>query len=252
MSYINDEYKVHTTQDDYIVPDQRLFESDSELENKPISTWQYIRPYIVSMIGLSVISALFVTTGIYQALLLMPTPDHIHQAEIPARISGEVILLPVRVVLLVSDNSFGTQRDKTNVHNLIHKTDTIWNQALIDLTIENSEYITVSRFQEHIFRTDLRTFVRTHGYSIDGVITIFLTGTLFELNGVALGGIESIAVADITSHYDFRTLAHEIGHILGLDHVSNTSRLMSQGSLGVELTSEEIHVSRKNIRLFNR
>ena len=50
-----------------------------------------------------------------------------------------------------------------------------------------------------------------------------------------------MAVADYTTVYDFRVLAHEIGHLLGLSHVPvDRNRLMYQGANGSELSLEEI------------
>ena len=63
---------------------------------------------------------------------------------------------------------------------------------------------------------------------------------------MAFGGLRSVAIADYTTVYDFRALAHEIGHLLGLSHVPvDRNLLMYQGANGSELSLEEIMRARE-------
>jgi len=78
------------------------------------------------------------------------------------------------------------------------------------------------------------------------VIYVLLAANLNGINGVAFSGINVVALADYTSVHDFRTLAHEIGHILNLSHTtSDESRLMHSGADGTALTQEEIITARE-------
>ena len=81
--------------------------------------------------------------------------------------------------------------------------------------------------------------------SIDEVdpltINVFLTRNLWGINGIAYTGLYTVAVADYTSVYDFRVLAHEVGHMLGLEHVlESDGRLMYREANGFALSPQEI------------
>ena len=53
-------------------------------------------------------------------------------------------------------------------------------------------------------------------------------------------------VADRTTVFDFRANSHEIGHVLGLQHIGPVNRLMASGVNGFDLTDEEIEIARRN------
>ncbi|MEX1014203.1 MAG: hypothetical protein WDZ80_03525, partial [Candidatus Paceibacterota bacterium] len=85
------------------------------------------------------------------------------------------------------------------------------------------------------------------------IINVFLLRRLAGINGVAFMGLNTLAVADLTTNYDFRVLAHEVGHLLGLGHITlNKKRLMHQGSGGYMLTLKEAKIAReKAIKLID-
>ena len=84
-------------------------------------------------------------------------------------------------------------------------------------------------------------------------INVFLVGNLGGINGISFGGLSSVAVADYTTVYDFRALAHEVGHTLGLSHVPEVrGRLMYQGANGSLLSSKEIQRARIGAQTFNK
>jgi hypothetical protein len=82
--------------------------------------------------------------------------------------------------------------------------------------------------------------------SKEGVI-VFLVHSLDGINGIAFVGGRTVAVAEFTTVYDFRVLAHEVGHILGLSHVREGGRLMSTDAGGAELTVEEAEKARQTL-----
>ena len=82
-------------------------------------------------------------------------------------------------------------------------------------------------------------------------INVLLVGNLGGINGVSFGGLNTVAVADYTTVFDFRALAHEVGHSLGLSHVSKSSgQLMYQGANGFNISIEEIETARVGTERF--
>jgi len=65
-------------------------------------------------------------------------------------------------------------------------------------------------------------------------------------NGRAFPGSNIFLVADTTTVNDYRATAHEIGHLLGLTHVSDPNRLMAMGKNGESLIEQEIQTVRKS------
>ena len=59
-------------------------------------------------------------------------------------------------------------------------------------------------------------------------------------NGRAFFASNIFLVADTTSVNDYRTTAHEIGHLFGLQHVPDENRLMAMGKNGEVLIDQEI------------
>ena len=75
--------------------------------------------------------------------------------------------------------------------------------------------------------------------------------SLHGINGLAFGSARAVFVADFTTVIDFRTFAHEIGHVLGLGHVPrDRGGLMFRGANGFNLTLEEVMVARERAEEF--
>ncbi|MCH7911244.1 MAG: zinc metallopeptidase [Candidatus Hydrogenedentes bacterium] len=55
-------------------------------------------------------------------------------------------------------------------------------------------------------------------------INVFLLGNLKGINGISFTGSNAVALADYTTVYDFRALAHEVGH--AIQHARLYSPLM--------------------------
>ena len=80
---------------------------------------------------------------------------------------------------------------------------------------------------------------------------MFFVQSLNGINGLALTRINTAFVSDFTTVNDFRTTAHELGHILGLRHVAPEGSLMARGRNGEFLSKDEIEIARGNSeRLF--
>jgi hypothetical protein len=168
--------------------------------------------------------------------------------------SPERIVVPVKVHLVKEPrfDHFTTRRDGEDVSELFLEANRIWEQGGIYFTI-NEIVIT---------EVNGRTIPKTlNGNATDlylnnnfdrSQINLFFTHDLNGINGLALGVINTALVTDFTTVNDYRTTAHEFGHILGLGHVEGVNRLMARGVNGEELEGWEIDKARDNaIRLFD-
>ena len=165
---------------------------------------------------------------------------------------SEQIIIPVRVHIIADDSGvYTSSRNEENIVSLLEKTNRIWNQADIYFQIEE------------IVLTDIdfgiiSDIINENGFEIstnknfaDDKVNLFLVQNLNNINGLALGNINSVFISDYTTVNDFRTTAHELGHILGLNHVIPQNRLLARGKNGEILVSEEIFIARRNaVNLF--
>ena len=160
---------------------------------------------------------------------------------------SEQIIIPVRVHIIADDSGvYTSSRNEENIVSLLEKSNRIWNQANIYFQLEEIVITNVD------FRT-ISNVINGNGFEIstnknfaDDKINLFLVQNLNNINGLALGNINSVFVSDYTTVNDFRTTAHELGHILGLNHVIPQNRLLARGKNGEILVSEEIFIARRN------
>ena len=162
---------------------------------------------------------------------------------------SDKIIIPVKVHIIV-DNSgiYTSSRNEKNIFSLLEKANKIWDQGNIYFRIEEIVITNVS-FAAIPNVINGNTFeISNHENFEENKINLFLVQNLNNINGLSLKNINSIFVSDYTTVNDFRTTAHELGHILGLSHVEHSSRLLARGKNGKILTDEEILVARNNAK----
>ena len=203
------------------------------------------------VVALFVIIGFLYISGINQFFFYQRTSPTTQQSTIESAIYAKQISIPLSILILQSEGVRGSFRSKENAQHLVYNAGEIWNQANINLTIKNISIISLDDEEITSFIRFPREFIIESEYFDSSVINVFLVQHLNGINGFAFGGLQSVAIADYTTVYDFRTLAHEIGHILTLRHVTNDERrLMSSGVNGINLSLQEIIRARENAELY--
>lgn len=212
-------------------PDQELFEPE-EIEGSVRGRYF---TYFRTAIGLVFILAILYLGGFYQGGLLRQTPEDAGTEKKAQIVPGEELRIGA-VIYILADRE---EEDAESIQIMLENASNIWAQAGITLVPKQAVHANITDEQKEILLKDPRTVVSALPFYSNQNINIILTRELGGLNGVAYGGLNTLSVAEFTSHFDFRTLAHEVGHLLGLSHTTDSGRLMSQGSFGEKLTEEE-------------
>ena len=163
-----------------------------------------------------------------------------------SEIKQNLLLIPVDLYIIKYDNkSLSSARDEENINEVFRKVNDIWSQANIKVYVEEIKEMIVDEESNYYDLNLLLEYMTESGNYDPNRINAYFAKTLHGSNGIALLG-NRIMVADETTVYDFRATSHEIGHVLGLQHVRPVSRLMARGVNGFELNDEEIEVARNN------
>jgi len=202
------------------------------------------------LIALLILFGLVYLSGLDRYFLYQRTPEKIVQEQVVSAVDAEEILVPLSIFILRNDEDNGSKRTEENVEGLIKRASQIWEQANIELEVRDIQEVERTDEEIALLLDTTRVFLEgVEGYD-RAIVNVGLPEKLRGINGIAFGGLSSIAVADYTTVYDFRALAHEVGHILGLSHVENAGRLMQQGANGFELSLEEILSARESASRF--
>ena len=215
----------------------------TEEEERELTTAERLRWYGLRLVAVIALAGLLYISGIYQSIVFHRTPVRV-QETLPATVEAQNIDVSLRVVVFGSAGSLGSERDEGNVRQLVENASALWKQASITLATDEIVFAQVDD-------SDIESFVEypvalTNIFvdqSFSG-IHVFLLEGLSGLNGISFTGSRTVAVADFTTVLDYRTLAHEIGHILHLSHTADRNDLLYSGTNGMNLSIEEISTAR--------
>ena len=147
-------------------------------------------------------------------------------------------------IILDENNRYSSARSEDNVRALFDEANRIWAPANVQINVKSVEQVSVD-YSNFINRL----FSGAGTPSDDSAINAYFVSTI-DANGVTFYQSRSFVVKDRTSVNTYRTVAHEIGHLLGLPHVyDTTAKLMYRGTNGEILTEPEISVARHVARL---
>ena len=167
-----------------------------------------------------------------------------------ASLKGNIISIPVNVYIVkYNDEKFSSIRDEENINEVFNNVNAIWSQANIKPDVKKVEKVIIDDTSYYNNLNSLLGYMTEMGNYDPNKINVYFAQTLHGANGIAFPG-NRIMVADVTSVYDFRATSHEIGHVLGLSHVTPNNRLMARGVNGFELTQQEINIARNNALIF--
>ena len=218
-------------------------EAEEEIKERGI-----VFKIVQALVGLAVIAGLVYLSGLHQYFFFHKTPSSIQQKELESAIEAERISLPLSVFILRNDESNGSERSEENMKQLIENASNIWEQAVINFEIKEIYNLERNDKEIELLLDKPALFVKKVEQFDSKLINLFLVEKLRGINGLSFAGLRIAMVADYTTEDDFRVLAHEIGHILGLSHTKNKQDLMYSGANGTHLSLSEITKAREGTK----
>lgn len=227
------------------VPEEFFVFEDAFEEREP-TVIDRIKAYAMVAIALIVVLGLINLSGLYQTFRFFETPASVLEkaTETPADLAP--ISVPLTFFIVRGAN--GSERTSEDIDQLMRNGQSIWDQANIVLEQKAVHELVLSEEDAELFFQDPSAFKSAFISDGEEGISVVLVRSLRGINGIAYTNLDMIGVADLTTIFDFRAFAHEIGHILSLPHTEGRSRLMHREANSIEIIKEEIMAAREAAR----
>lgn len=158
-----------------------------------------------------------------------------------------IIELPVRIHLINdTQNKFTTTRTENDIRAMFDEINRIWTPAQIRFKISTVQLETVGH--EQIVQLLDRPCIEIPSDN-SNFIDIYFLHNFQLISGINLGytrrELRRVFIVDnLCDVNDYRCVAHEFGHVLRLDHVTQFDRLMEKRGNGETILDWEIRIAR--------
>jgi len=161
----------------------------------------------------------------------------------------DIIIVPVSVHL-VDDGTvqYKTERDLDDIARVFDEVNRIWGQAQIEFIVAEIDTVEIGNKEfNSVFSGNVEVLTQRDDF-VRGRINGYFARYI-NVNGISFPPQGFFVVGDITSVNDYRATSHELGHLFGLRHTSESvNRLMYQGRNGEMLNQDEVDIARRNAR----
>ena len=214
-----------------------------EDHDPPTPLWVKISRGLIATVT---IGGLLYLSGVYQYFRFQRTPARIDQPIIASQLQADTLRVPLTVYVIVGGEQ-GSERTEPEARLLVERAANIWLQADVQLEIKQLAAVVATDEELQLLAHNTPAFVAQLAEQDPEAIQVLLVKAIGGgINGLAFTQLRSVLVSDYTSVHDFRALAHEIGHILDLEHApTDQGKLMYRGANGTRLTVEEIKRARQ-------
>ncbi len=155
------------------------------------------------------------------------------------------INLPVNVVIVKGE--LGSERDLNGISKLIENINEVWHQANISFELKDIETVEVDSDKiKDALKGDGKIFAAIDGYDENSINMFFIKNMSY--NGISFPEQRIVVMPDKTTNLEHVAAAHELGHVVGLDHNPEDEYLMFSVCNDTAVTFTEILDARKNAK----